>query len=44
MGATGTRFRLENGEVMVEFVVAGRYAWMDEPEWEATFDKPYPNV
>jgi hypothetical protein len=44
VGATGTRFRLENGEVMVEFVIAGQYAWMDEPEWEATFDKPYPNV
>jgi hypothetical protein len=42
VGVTGTVHRLENGTVMVEFVVEGEYAWMDESLWVETFGEAYP--
>lgn len=42
VGVTGTTHRLENGTIMVEFVVDGEYAWMDESLWLETFGEAYP--
>jgi hypothetical protein len=42
VGATGTAHRLEDGTIMVEFVVEGEHAWMDESLWVETFGEAYP--